>query len=133
MSKREVLQANCGLRSEHRRHGSAQHVERAKRQIHDLKEGGQGLCSHSVRHLRYAQSDAGPAESETFDLCQFLMQMTVVEADILADGQFDYPGSDLFRDRVAGLSPMVAVMHPSGIDWLVNLLHFSRFAWRVLH
>jgi FixJ family two-component response regulator len=48
-----------GSGSEGRRRGSGQHMKCADRQMEELMEDKQTLCSHSVRHLRQAQADSG--------------------------------------------------------------------------
>src|SRR6266851_2123 len=45
-----------GSGSEGRRRGGGQHMKCAERQMEELTEDKQTLCSHSVRHLRQAQS-----------------------------------------------------------------------------
>ena len=45
-----------GSGSEGRRRGGGQHMKCADRQMEELMEDKQTLCSHSVRHLRQAQT-----------------------------------------------------------------------------
>lgn len=50
------------------------------------------------------------------------MQMTVIEARVLAFSQLDYASPDLALDRIARLSALIAMMHPSGIRRAIRLL-----------
>src|SRR5260370_32657380 len=49
-----------GSGSEGRRRGGGQHMKCADRQMEELTEDKQTPCSHSVRHLRQAQSTHFP-------------------------------------------------------------------------
>lgn len=50
------------------------------------------------------------------------MEVAVVEAGVPAGRQFDYLTPRILRDRVGGLPPPIAVMHPIRIGVIVVLL-----------
>ena len=66
MSECEVFQLKGSSRFEGYGHGGSQQVKHAERRVEELMEAAQAPCSHSIRCLRYPQSERGPLGWKTF-------------------------------------------------------------------